>query len=238
MRINGTRTDPIRLYDTVDLIHETGRILYDGNVIVDPSARQLSPRASQLRLKCVDSRGPGARTSASGRRGPIACWHAYRDMIRAVLTAHPDATIRTGLALYKGLSGFEETYPETAYINMGGPMHQTYMPDLCECGDTPPFILTLPGQPAGAPVLPPVRRPASVGAQFFLNPGPSRPAFADTPPEIKVDDTVTHPAGWTGTVKKIEGMSYGNRILTVEEFDGYTSDWLEHIFTDAGGKNE
>lgn len=39
-----------------------------------------------------------------------ACWHAHRDLYRAILTTLPSATIRTALATYRGLDDFEATH--------------------------------------------------------------------------------------------------------------------------------
>lgn len=153
MRINGKAADPIYLYEVEEIIYRVSREHYDGNVITDrQSARQLSSRSVNLRLKVSSSRDVGARRSWSGRRMPAACWHAYRDVIRAILTAHPTATIRTGMAVYKGLEGFEETYPDTAYKNIGSIMQPAYMPNLCECTDPTPTPTPTP-EPTSEPEI-------------------------------------------------------------------------------------
>lgn len=99
----------------------------DDNIIVHTDAKPLGVNGYGFRGRIVgqSSRGNGVKRSWSGRRGPWACWHSYRDAMRAVLTEYPHATIKTGLATYKGLDGFEQTYPGTA----------AYMPDLCDCHD-------------------------------------------------------------------------------------------------------
>src|SRR3954462_706672 len=86
---------------------------YCGNVRVHPDARAVSGKSCQGRLYVANSRGPGARTSSSGRHGPYACWHAYRDVLQALFDAYPDARVRTGLANYIGRDGFESEYPAT-----------------------------------------------------------------------------------------------------------------------------
>lgn len=76
---------------------------------------------------------PGARRSWSGRRIQAACWHAYRDGIRAVFDRNPDARVYTGMAKYIGVQGFEDNYPATANRNIGSMIQPAYMPDLCDC---------------------------------------------------------------------------------------------------------
>lgn len=92
-------------------------------------------RGNQYRLKVgvKDSRGPGARTSATGRRGPYACWHAFRDIFTEILSDDDNATIRTSLTVYRGWDDFQATYPATAYQNVGSMIYPAYMDELCEC---------------------------------------------------------------------------------------------------------
>jgi hypothetical protein len=105
---------------------------YDGNLItVDMD--QMRPGMVRGRVGVKSSREAGARTSWSGRRGPWACWHAYRDAIRAIFAVYPEAVIVTSLARYNGAEGFEATYPATAYKNVGSIMCPAYMPELCQC---------------------------------------------------------------------------------------------------------
>ncbi len=109
---------------------------YGGNVRLHADARPLHANAMRGRIDVHDSKGPGARRSASGRRGPYACWHAYRDMLRAIFAEAPNARVKTGMARYEGSEGFEDTYPHTANINIGSMFAPAYMPELCECDDS------------------------------------------------------------------------------------------------------
>lgn len=88
------------------------------------------------RIDVHSSKVIGARRSASGRRINAACWHAFRDCIRAILTQYPHAIVSTGMARYEGLAGFERVYPETANANIGSLFAPRFMPDLCECEDS------------------------------------------------------------------------------------------------------
>lgn len=132
---------------------------YAGNIIVHQDAGPIRQESSELRpvlmpwgttiTKEVNRTGygyrgriigeasslPGTRRSWSGRRGPWACWHAYRDVMRAILTQYPDAVITSAHARYEGLAGFEITYPHTANVNIGSAYSPAYMPELCDCDD-------------------------------------------------------------------------------------------------------
>jgi hypothetical protein len=135
MRISGAGLD-----DFTQITRQISQ-LYDGNLTVCQNAHEL-PYARRpqcvARLAVVKSTGPGARRSSTGRRMPCACWHAYRDVLSAVFDAFPDAVIRTSMAVYRGHAGFTETYPETAYQNIGSELYPVTMPQLCECDDRTP----------------------------------------------------------------------------------------------------
>lgn len=126
--------------DVERIIAQVSRDTYDGNVISDSGARALlsGGRGFRGRLRVKDSRGAGARMSATGRHGPYACWHAYRDVFAAIFAEYPDARVRTGMARYDGREGFEANYPATAYINIGSQLDPVHMPDLCLCGGSVP----------------------------------------------------------------------------------------------------
>lgn len=112
---------------------------YEGNVTLAYSPEALNKRGDRIRarLAVASSRASGARRSWNGRRMPCACWHAYRDVMYAVYAINPEATIRTGMAVYRGLDGFERDYPGTGSQNIGSVFSPAFMPELCECsGDT------------------------------------------------------------------------------------------------------
>lgn len=122
-------------FDTVKAAIEGVSEEYGGNLRVHSDAKPLGVDGYGFRgrVDVSDSRGPGARVSWSGRHGPWACWHAYRDALRAVFEVYPHATVKTSLATYKGSDGFESTYPATANKNIGSMAAPAYMPDLCDC---------------------------------------------------------------------------------------------------------
>ena len=106
---------------------------YGGNLAVHPDAHPVGS-ATVGRVYAPDSKGPGARRSYSGRRGPWACWHAYRDVLRELFTISPDATITTTMARYTA-ANFETTYPATAYRNIGSRTSPAYMDEMCDCDE-------------------------------------------------------------------------------------------------------
>ena len=138
MKITG-----LTLQQFMNCTMEVSNEKYGGNIVVHQDARDNNgvrkPRC-QGRLKVLDSRGPGARTSASGRHGPFCCWHGYRNVLVRVFELYPDAVIWTGIGkgtVYRGRAGFEATYPATARVNMGSQWQPVTMPEMCECRETP-----------------------------------------------------------------------------------------------------
>lgn len=127
MEIVGLTTS--QFWDVVDTVSEGH---YEGNlrtVDVRSTGGVRRPRI-RGRIAATNSRGPGARTSWSGRHGPWASWEAYRDVLIELFHRYPDATVRTGMATYKGRQGFEEEYPFTGYRNVGSVIQPVTMPEL------------------------------------------------------------------------------------------------------------
>ena len=119
-------------YDEVVRAVAKASAKYDGNITVHQDAKPIR-NGFRGRLIGITTGGPGTRTSVSGRRGKYVCWHAYRDAMYEIFDINPDARIRTALATYKGLKGFEDEYPATGNRNMGNMMQHITMPDLCDC---------------------------------------------------------------------------------------------------------
>ena len=121
-------------YDTVV---SAMRNAVSDNIEIHQDAKPLGQNGYGFRGRIIarDSRGSQARRSASGRHGPYACWHAYRDALRAVFKVYPHAVVTTALARYNGSDGFESVYPETANKNVGSMVNPAYMTELCDCDD-------------------------------------------------------------------------------------------------------
>jgi hypothetical protein len=108
---------------------------YAGNVIVNSQSRDAAGGNSVVRLTVTDSHGPGSRTSARGRHGPFACWHAHRDVYRAALAEFPTAKFIGGrywVVTYEAAT-FESVYRKTAHVNVGSMFSPCTMPELCGC---------------------------------------------------------------------------------------------------------
>lgn len=130
MKING-----LSLAEFAEVVERISRETYEGNVIIHQDAHDAGNGKCVARIRVKDSSGTGSRRSASQRRMPSACWHAYRDVIHAVLDSYPDAKIDTGMEKYHGMSEFLRLYPGTADQNVGSAERPAYLPDLCECGN-------------------------------------------------------------------------------------------------------
>lgn len=134
----------VPMADFNDIVNSVSSSDYEHNVIVHPDSRDengvRAPRI-QARLRCVssghnthgDDLAPGAKRGFSGRRGTAACWHAYRDVLTELFNRFPNAVVRTAMAHYKGQDGFNENYPDTAYINVGSAFQPMYAKEMCEC---------------------------------------------------------------------------------------------------------
>lgn len=145
----------VEFAEVVRIIREVSEKHYEGNVIVHQDAGPIrrysctygcgNPNCRAKgsengygfrgRIRTVSSREIGSRRSWSGRRMPAACWHANRDVMRAIFAKYPHAVITTAMARYEGAAGFESTYPGTANVNIGSMMQPAYMPDLCDCAE-------------------------------------------------------------------------------------------------------
>lgn len=134
MDIRGKGVDFNRIRE---IINEVSRNSWNGEVILHADAKPLGTGAKNPnygfrgRIVATNGRSIAARRSWSGRRTNAACWHAYRDVLRAILTEYPDAIVSTALARYEGLAGFEETYPHTVNKNIGSVVAPAYMDELC-----------------------------------------------------------------------------------------------------------
>jgi hypothetical protein len=123
-------------------VSTTSRERYGGNVIVQQDAHDnySGKPGCVARLTVHHSPGPGSRTTTSGRHGPYACWHAYRDVLAEVFTQFPRAVVTAGRGwrvTYRGAEGFLENYPATASVNIGSADAPVTMPELCNCAEAP-----------------------------------------------------------------------------------------------------
>lgn len=125
----------VSLADFERIVVQVSADKYAGNLKVHQDSRSTGAQGQSCRARvaCHSSSGEGARRSWSGRRMPVACWHSYRDVLRAVFAEFPNAVVVTSMARYNGVDGFEASYPATAYTNVGSQMSPVTMPELCSC---------------------------------------------------------------------------------------------------------
>ena len=104
---------------------------YAGNVTAE--IRPLTRTTSNVKVRTRSSREIGSRRSWTGRRGPWACWHVFRDVIGGIMEVDETATVSTSLVTYRGREDFLTKFPETAWQNVGSMVHPVYMVELCDC---------------------------------------------------------------------------------------------------------
>lgn len=199
-QIETALADVNRMHDTT---LQAGLSAY-GNNGIRPVGRGWA-----LTLKLESSTDPfhrhGARTitrdrtisnNGCGKRMTYVCWHGHREFMRALYRLAPDATIRTGLATYKGARHFEETHEGTAWgHDPQGGIGSLYAPlaysDACDCerGECPS------------------RKPGRI----------ARVAECETaPPEYTTTLDASHPAGWR-FVDDCGAGDQGEHTVTPEE---------------------
>lgn len=124
MRLHSERLMDANIGVLVDKVSET---YYDGNLQLEQAQTRGTDRKGRdktLFTLCVrDSRGPGARRSASGRHMPKASWEAHRDVMRAIFAFDPCAFLHTALADYDGKADFERKFEATGDRNVGSMMN-------------------------------------------------------------------------------------------------------------------
>jgi len=108
---------------------EASTALYDGNV----ELRNVEHHGpwTHFKLRVNDCHKPGTHLGHQ-RRTVSACWHAHRDVMRAIFRLAPDALLVTALARYEGSEGFEHEFPATGYANVGSMMKPRARHEACE----------------------------------------------------------------------------------------------------------
>lgn len=89
----------------------------------------------RVKLNLGEDREHFRKYSPRGRKVNAACWHGFRDFFYALFEESPDAVVKTALATYDGLDGFEREYPRTAFHNVGSVFYPAYPCELCKCPD-------------------------------------------------------------------------------------------------------
>lgn len=113
-------------------MRDTGSGLYDDNL---KFRREPEQKGSFIHftLGVDDTHNPGAARSSTGRRISAACWHAHRDVMRAIFKTAPDAILYTMLATYRGSDGFEHEFTATGSLNIGSRFAPMQRQHACAC---------------------------------------------------------------------------------------------------------
>jgi hypothetical protein len=102
----------------------------------------------RVKFRVKSSRRPGARVGSgrfgAPRRIASACWHAHREIFRAMFRINPDTKIKTALYYYRGEEDFERNFEGTRYghgVVNAAPVE--CIGDLCNCdeGDYPEYAV-------------------------------------------------------------------------------------------------
>lgn len=107
---------------------------YVGRIPVRPGDR----RTVRVRIRTVDVKGPGSRTSHSGRATITACWHAWRDALATVYLMDRDAIVRVGHPggleplVYHGADDWLARYIDPLELDSAVPGPR--VDQLCPCG--------------------------------------------------------------------------------------------------------
>lgn len=110
---------------------------YNGNIMVhitDQTRPTSRAPYTHVKVGVYDSYGYGARHSWSGRHGPWACWHVFRDIIAESYRQHGERLVWwTSFTKYENRRDFLAKFPQTAERNIGSMFNPVTMPDLCGC---------------------------------------------------------------------------------------------------------
>ena len=129
--INGFTGADIQASVATAIVALNGTVHYAGSDI-DVRTESVRPRVYEFTLKV---RGSAVVGSAFGyrRRTRNACWHLHRDVLAALFTLHPYATVRTRETVYIGQSDFDATMAATGERNIGTMADPVRMIRACSC---------------------------------------------------------------------------------------------------------
>lgn len=98
----------------------------------------VRPMGYSFTLRVAEKDVVGAYRTGSGRRSIYACWHVHRDVMSALFTLHPYAVLNTGAGrngtVYRGRDHFADTFPATAWQNVGSEAKPVHRWNACKCG--------------------------------------------------------------------------------------------------------
>lgn len=127
MKIKGISESALRF-----TVESVSNLRYNGNIVFK---REPERKGNFLffTLTVRKSADKGGRRSNTGRKVAAACWHAHRDIMRAIFENYPEAILVSAFARYEGRVDFERTFPATGANNMGSIANPLRMDSACEC---------------------------------------------------------------------------------------------------------
>lgn len=123
----------------VDKIHKAlftiNMDLYEAEIITQNGVNIIAHRKNgnhnvRIALRTRSGSVYGSRHSWTGRKGPYACWHVFRDFYRELFALEPNAVVVSSFAKFTA-ANFEDTYQDTYYTNAGSMMQPVHFGDLC-----------------------------------------------------------------------------------------------------------
>lgn len=127
MKVKGVSESALRF-----IVESVSNLRYNGNIVFKREPERKGNFVF-FTLTVNYSGGKGGRRSHTGRKVAAACWHAHRDVMRAMFESYPEAILVTALARYEGRVDFERSFEATGDGNIGSMAAPLAMRDACEC---------------------------------------------------------------------------------------------------------
>ncbi len=126
MKAYGITNDQLRA-----TVAEVSRKRYADNLTLNYSEPHNTHVSFTLRVD--SSKGPGHRIGHTGKRMIAACWHAHRDVMKALFARYPEMRLVSALANYRSESDFIRSFEATGDKNIGSMARPMFMSEACEC---------------------------------------------------------------------------------------------------------
>ena len=122
--------------DQLDKALKTINSKYDNNIRFKV-IKDISSKRVQFTITVNDSKGPGARRSAEGRRIAAACWHVHGELFDSLWAQDPDTLIIAGPLR---MTGWQDNWQDRNIGSMYQPLMHS---QACECN----LFKLKPGEP-------------------------------------------------------------------------------------------
>jgi len=111
--------------------------LYENNIRwkTEPTYKRHDRQGREVytaTITVIDSSGPGARRSHTGRKISAACWHVHGDLFDRIWALDPEAMIKTNLPKGTTMNGPEDNW-QGGDTNIGSMVNPLWFRYACEC---------------------------------------------------------------------------------------------------------